>query len=126
MNEYRYQLERYRGPRTRHRCPQCGRRGTFSRYIDTYNNNIYISDNNIYISDNVGICNRIDKCGYHYTPKQYYTDNPWKREREIVNMIGKFTNSHSHSTPPPKPIDYIPEWVWEYSRSHGTTSDHMA
>ena len=41
-------------------------------------------------------------------------------------MIGKFTNSHSHSTPPTKHIDYIPEWVWEYSRSHGTTSDHMA
>ena len=39
-------------------------------------------------------------------------------------MIGKFTNSHSHSTPPPKSIDYIPEWVWDYSRSHGTTSDH--
>ena len=39
-------------------------------------------------------------------------------------MIGKFTNSHSHSTPPPKHIDYIPEWVWEYSRSHTTISDH--
>ena len=24
----------------------------------------------------------------------------------------------------PKPMDYIPEWVWEYSHSHGTTSDH--
>ena len=70
------------------------------------------------------MCNRIDKCGYHYTPKQYYTDNPWKRECEIVNMIGKFTNSHSHSTPPPKPHDYIPEWVWEYSRSKGIVSEH--
>ena len=78
MNEYRYQLERYRGPKTRYRCPQCGRKGTFSRYIDTYNNNIYISDN-------VGICNRIDKCGYHYTPKQYYTDNPWKRDTPTDN-----------------------------------------
>ena len=78
MNEYRYQLERYRGPSTRYRCPQCGRKGTFSRYIDTYNNNIYISDN-------VGICNRIDKCGYHYTPKQYFTDNPWKRDDATTN-----------------------------------------
>ena len=141
MNEYRHQLERYRGCGTRYVCPQCDRKQSFSRYIDTYNNNIYISDN-------VGICNRIDKCGYHYTPKQYYTDNPWKRddattnngslrppkqyftdnpwkcECEIVNMIGKFTNSHSHSTPPPKPIDFIPEWVLEYSRSHPILSDH--
>jgi hypothetical protein len=50
---------------------------------------------------------------------QYYTDNPWKRECEIVNMIGKFTNSHSHSTPLPTPHDHIPEWIFERSRSNG-------
>ena len=69
---YRYQLERYRGRSTRHVCPQCGRKNVFTRYIDTYNN--------IYINDNVGKCNRLDKCGYHYTPHQYFTDNPWKRD----------------------------------------------
>ena len=73
MSEYRYQLERYRGCSTRYICPQCKRKHSFTRYIDTYNNNEYISDS-------VGKCNRIDKCGYHYTPKQYYTDNPWKRD----------------------------------------------
>ena len=73
MSEYRYQLERYRGRSTRYICPQCKRKHSFTRYIDTYNNNEYISDS-------VGKCNRIDKCGYHYTPKQYYTDNPWKRD----------------------------------------------
>ena len=40
------------------------------RYIDTENNNAYIADN-------VGKCNRLDKCGYHYTPRQYFEDNPW-------------------------------------------------
>ena len=73
MSEYRYQLEKYRGRSTRYICPQCKRKQSFTRYIDTYNNNEYVSDN-------VGKCNRIDKCGYHYTPKQYYTDNPWKRD----------------------------------------------
>ena len=29
-------------------------------YIDTTNNS--------YINDKVGKCNRLDKCGYHYTP----------------------------------------------------------
>lgn len=71
---YRYQLEKYRGRSTRHVCPQCGRKGVFTRYVDT--------ENNIYISDNVGKCNRLDKCGYHYTPHQYFTDNPWKRDRQ--------------------------------------------
>ena len=73
MTQYRYQLEKYRGRSTRHVCPQCGRKNVFTRYVDTENNNIYISDN-------VGKCNRLDKCGYHYTPHQYFTDNPWKRD----------------------------------------------
>ena len=71
-NSYRYQLERYRGRSTRYTCPQCGRKYTFTRYIDTENYNIYISDN-------VGKCNHLDKCGYHYTPKRYFTDNPQER-----------------------------------------------
>ena len=97
MKEYRYQLEKYRGRSTRHVCPQCGRKQVFTRYIDTYNNNIYINDN-------VGKCNRLDKCGYHYTPKQYYTDNPWKRDCDFVTDIGKITKTQSQ-TPrhePPK------------------------
>ena len=104
MREYRYQLERYRGRGTRYTCPQCGRKYTFTRYIDTENNNIYISEN-------VGKCNRLDKCGYHYTPRQYYTDNPWKRESvvELWKYIGKFNNS----TSTPRPICTIPEWVVE-------------
>ncbi len=40
-SSYRYQLERYRGRSTRYVCPQCHRKGSFTRYIDTYNN-IYI------------------------------------------------------------------------------------
>ena len=54
MNDYRYQLERYRGRGTRYVCPQCGRKYSFTRHIDTHNNNEYINDN-------VGIHNRIDK-----------------------------------------------------------------
>ena len=80
MNTYRFILERYRGISTRYTCPQCGRKHTFTRYIDTENNNQYISDN-------VGKCNRLDKCGYHYTPRQYFEDNPWKKDvhRSLVH-----------------------------------------
>ena len=118
MSDYRYQLEKYRGRGTRHVCPQCHRKGVFTRYVDTYNNNIYISDN-------VGKCDRLDKCGYHYTPKQYYTDNPWKSDvvRSFAN-IGK-TNER---TKPPRPIDTIPEWIFERSRSNGmprSVQDHV-
>ena len=66
---YRYQLERYRGRGTRYVCPNCGRKYAFTRYIDT--------NTNTYVNDRVGKCNRLDKCGYHYTPRQYFEDNPW-------------------------------------------------
>ena len=79
MSDYRYQLERYRGRGTRHTCPQCHRKQSFTRYIDTHNNNEYINNN-------VGKCNRLDKGGYHYTPKQYFTDNPWKRDSDFFSF----------------------------------------
>ena len=55
-NIYRYQLEKYRGRGSRYVCPQCGRKYTFTKYIDT--------NNNTYVNDKVGKCNRLDKCGY--------------------------------------------------------------
>ena len=87
MNEYRYQLERYRGRGTRYVCPQCGRKYSFTRYIDTHNNNEYVNER-------VGKCNRLDKCGYHYTSKQYFADNPWLSEKRdnvvaLLQNIGK-------------------------------------
>ena len=106
MSQYRYQLEKYRGRNTRHVCPQCGRKNVFTRYIDTYNNNEYVSDN-------VGKCNRIDKCGYHYTPKQYYTDNPWKRENSSSGgwLMVKNPRDFNQLTINHPPTSYIPEWV---------------
>ena len=84
---YRFILEKYRGLSTRYTCPRCGRKHTFTRYIDTENNNNYLSER-------VGKCNRLDKCGYHYTPKQYFADNPWLSEKRdnvvaLLQNIGK-------------------------------------
>ena len=117
MSEYRYQLERYRGRSTRYVCPRCKRKQSFTRYIDTYNNNEYVSDN-------VGKCNRIDKCGYHYTPKQYFTDNPWKRDRVDSWILGYLHRENiqvSSIQTPPTPPSLIPEWVAEGSRSRDST-----
>lgn len=67
----RYQLEKYRGKSTRHTCPNCGHKWEFTRYIDT--------ETGEYLATDVGICNRADKCGYHYTPSQYFRDHPERR-----------------------------------------------
>jgi hypothetical protein len=62
------ELEKYKGQSTRFTCPKCGRKHSFTRYIDT--------ETNIYIDEKVGICNRAIKCGYHYSPKQFFENNP--------------------------------------------------
>ncbi len=57
------QLEKYRGSRSRFKCPSCGHKNKFARYID---------DAGEYIDESVGRCNRESSCGYHLTPKDFY------------------------------------------------------
>lgn len=66
MSEHRYVLEPYKGMNSRYLCPNCNKK-TFVRYIDT--------ETGQHIADHVGRCNREVNCGYHYTPKLYFTDN---------------------------------------------------
>ena len=113
MNNFRYQLERYRGRSSRYVCPQCGTKYVFPRYVDTHNNNTYLSDN-------VGKCNRLDKYGYHYTPHQYFEDNPWLRDKEFSFFSKHRENEKKkkENPPPPpqsKPYGLIPRWVMERS-----------
>ncbi len=75
--DHRYELERYKGMRSRYECPVCHHKGVFVRYIDT--------ETGLYLSPEVGRCNREDKCGYHYTPKQYFDSHP--TERPEANII---------------------------------------
>lgn len=109
MSEYRFHLQKYRsGSKTV--CPKCGRKACFTRYID--------GEGQISFSDNVGKCDHINSCGYHYTPKEYFNDNPVVKE----SLTGKDGNSNGISTvikpavkPSPKllpQISYLPyDWV---------------
>ncbi|MDR1091120.1 MAG: DUF6371 domain-containing protein [Prevotella sp.] len=72
MNSYRYILEPYKGIATRHTCPACEHKRCFSRYIDFENKTSF--------PNHVGRCDREEKCGYHFTPKQYFEENPERRE----------------------------------------------
>jgi hypothetical protein len=105
MKMHQYILEPYKGMNTRHRCPACQHREkTFSKYIDTSTGEV--------LHHAVGKCNRESKCNYHYTPKQYFTDN---------NI--SFNVSHKvqpkYTPPPAKPISYIPIDVFKNSlKSH--------
>lgn len=65
--EYRFTLQKYK-PGSKTTCPQCGKTRSFVRYVDRLNE--------ITLPDYVGRCDREDKCGYHYTPKQYFQEHP--------------------------------------------------
>ncbi len=89
-------LRPYTGKESRTICPQCKKPHSFTLYLD--------GNTNQPISPNVGICNHANSCGYHYTPKQYFIDNPHKRES---NFTGRPTRIIQR-TEPPKPIGLIP------------------
>lgn len=61
-------LQPYKGKTTRHTCPECGAKESFTLYVD--------GNTHQPINKRVGKCNRESKCGYHYTPKQFFLDNP--------------------------------------------------
>jgi len=61
-------LQKYKGKATRHTCPQCEVKECFTLYFD--------GNTHQPINKRVGKCNRESKCGYHYTPKQFFIDNP--------------------------------------------------
>jgi hypothetical protein len=61
-------LQKYKGKDTRHNCPACKAKLSFTQYLD--------GNTHRPIHYTVGKCNRESKCGYHYTPKQYFMDNP--------------------------------------------------
>ena len=67
MNKYRFHLEKYHtGSKTI--CPKCERKACFTRYVD--------EENEISFPSHVGKCDHENSCGYHFTPKDYFKDNP--------------------------------------------------
>jgi len=75
MNGHKYILEPYKGMNTRYFCPQCNKK-EFTRYVDTQTGK--------YISSIVGKCNRGNKCGYNYSPRQYFKDNYFDISPQVV------------------------------------------
>lgn len=109
MSEYRFHLQKYR-PGSKTACPECGRKSCFTRYVD--------EQAQMSFPYNVGKCDHINSCGYHYTPKEYFRDNPLVKE----NLTGQDRSSDRASTftkptiklssnPVPQ-ISYLPsDWV---------------
>ena len=97
MNYLQPYLQPYKGKSTRHNCPACKSKLSFTLYL---NGNTHEP-----IHRSVGKCNRESKCGYHYTPKQYFMDNPLSPsplERAGVRPHSLYTtNAQKRSSPSP-------------------------
>ena len=115
MTEYRFHLQKYR-PGSKTVCPECGRKACFTRYID--------KAGEISFPDSVGMCDHINSCGYHYTPKEYFRDNPAVKER--LNGQERFGGTPIAARPPAralpeqKPrISFLPyDWVEQSMRGY--------
>ena len=102
------EFEKYRGAKSKHTCPSCGKPRKFSRFINT--------ETGEHLPDNVGICDRASSCGYRYTPKQFFADHPTgsnfkpKAERRAdsfngnVNQTGTLPEARAEG----KTFDVIP------------------
>ena len=67
MSEYRFHLQKY-SYGSKISCPNCGKSRCFVRYVD--------EEGIIRFPDTVGKCDHENSCGYHYTPREYFHDNP--------------------------------------------------
>jgi hypothetical protein len=78
-------LQKYAGKATRFTCPACKTPHSFTLYLD--------GETHQPIHPTVGRCNREIKCGYHYTPRQYYAD--------LRNQNLPLPNNHPQGTSHP-------------------------
>src|SRR3569833_2277204 len=102
----KFTLQPYAGMRSRYKCPSCNHRTkTFTRYINT--------DTGEHIAPHVGKCERLDKCGYHLKPGEYFNE---QRSVHGSSFIGhsrkrKPKKRHEPSTKNHQPDCYIhPEY----------------
>ena len=108
MNDYKQPyLEKYTGWDSRHKCPKCGDPHSFAYYLD--------GNTGQPIDKTVGRCNHESGCGYHYTPKQFFIDNPVERGQRTAAMM------QAPILKPQREIGHIPFSYVEKSASYNSS-----
>lgn len=100
-------LEKYSGRSSRHECPACGDPHSFAYYLD--------GNTGEPINKIVGRCNHESGCGYHYTPKQFFIDNPVEKERFVAPVRQKPIQK------PQQEVSYIPFQYVEKAVSYNSS-----
>lgn len=100
-------LEKYAGRSSRHECPSCGDPHSFAYYLD--------GNTGEPIAKTVGRCNHESSCGYHYTPKQFFIDNPVEKELFVAPVRQKPIQK------PQQEVGYIPFQYVEKAVSYNSS-----
>jgi len=113
MSEYRFHLEKYHVG-SKLTCPSCKKTRCFVRYVD--------EEGKIKFPNDVGRCDHENSCGYHYTPKDYFHDNPdekpsdWKDDTPIIynKVVNKPAGKSEPITPSLIPIEVMKKSLAKY------------
>lgn len=108
-------LQPYKGKSTRHICPACKTKQSFTLYID--GNTLQP------IHPTVGKCNREIKCGYHYTPRQYFNDHPDRPANQRLPQPQSPQSPQNRAVPAtPVKMDTIP---YKYVKQSASYNSHF-
>ena len=107
MEKYKYHLEKYH-PGSKKTCPQCGRKVCFTRYVDASGNHVF--------PKHVGRCDHEHSCGYHFSPSDYFRENP----EESISLSRKhvITTKNLSVTIKEQPPSFIDRSIMEQTLSH--------
>lgn len=105
--QYKYILRPYKGPSSRDKCPSCGHGHEFTPYIDQGSGDL--------LHESVGRCNREGSCGYHYTPKDFFKDNPLQKLKQPGEAFISVLTPKDLT--PQKPVQFIPAAIAEATRA---------
>ena len=107
MEKYKYHLEKYH-PGSKKPCPQCGRKVCFTRYVDASGNHVF--------PKHVGRCDHEHSCGYHFSPSDYFRENP----EESISLSRKHVITPKNSFVPiqEQPPSLIDRSIMEQTLSH--------
>ncbi len=103
-----YSLQKYKGTATRHTCPSCGDKRSFTYYVDESGTPLHPS---------VGRCNHESGCGYHYTPKEFFHDHPEYRTDDGLSFGRQRSERKPGQTSRQTAIGCIPPKYVERSQS---------
>jgi hypothetical protein len=105
---YNFTLDN-RPNKKKYTCPGCGKLRKFTRYIN--------SETFEELNDEVGICDRLNSCGYNFTPKAFFEAN---------GLVNDFTPTKSRKLPEAiKPPSFIDKELFHRSMNCSYTRNNF-